>query len=178
MNDHLMAVFTCNLCGKCCSSFGSFITIERQLNDRDYYCRYSLSGDIFPVHVSREFADEVSDRYASSGTSAPEGKRSCPFLCKRPDGPGFSCAIYDNRPQVCREFRCYRMLVYDRDNRLVGRVIGAGEISTSDETLARLWKEHIAGIPHAHPPGRNDPAWVKKVTAILAAHAFRGDAAE
>lgn len=70
------------------------------------------------------------------------------------------------------------MLVYDRDNRLIGKVIGAGEISTSDETLARLWNEELTSVPHAHPPGGNDPSWVKKVTDILAAHAFRGDAVE
>ena len=174
-----MARFICDSCGKCCSSFGSFITIERQLNDRDYYCRYSLTRDLFPVHVNREYAFEIYDRYsAQPGTSTPAGKRPCPFLCKKPGGGGFDCAIYDSRPSVCREFRCYRMLVYDRENTLIGKVIGAGEISTSDETLARLWKEQIALLPHAHPPGGNDPAWIKKVTAILAAHAFRGDAVE
>lgn len=178
-SDHLMAVFTCNFCGKCCSSFGSFITIERQLNDRDYYCRYSLTRDLFPVHVTRECADEISDRYLDlQGSDEPVGKKSCPFLCRKTDGTGFVCAVYDSRPPVCREFRCFRMLVDDRDSQLIGKVIGAGEISTSDEILARLWKEQILSIPHAPPPGGNDPAWVKKVTAILAAHAFRGDAVE
>lgn len=179
MNGYRMAQFTCDSCGKCCSSFGSFIAIERQLNDRDYYCRYFLTCDLFQVHVNREYADEVSDRYTEqSGTAASPGKRPCPFLCRRHDGEGFNCAIYDSRPPVCREFRCYRMLVYDKENQLIGKVIGAGEISTSDETLTRLWKEQISSIPHAHPIGGNDPAWVKKVTAILAAHAFRGDAVE
>jgi len=179
MDDHTMARFTCDFCGKCCSSFGSFITIERQLNDRDYYCQYSLTRDQFPVHVAREFEDEVSVRYTSlPGTGAPAGKKSCPFLCHKPGGAGFVCSVYESRPLVCRQFRCYRMLVYDKNNRLSGKVIGAGEISTSDEELTRLWKEQIAAIPHTHPPGGNDQAWVKKVTVILAAHAFRGDAVE
>jgi uncharacterized protein len=174
-----MARFICDSCGRCCSSFGSFITIERQLNDRDYYCRYSLTRDLFPVHVSREYADEVSDRFsASSNSRASCGKSPCPFLCRKPDGEGFDCAIYDSRPPVCREFRCYRMLLYDRENRLIGKVIGAGEINTSDEILARLWKQEIASVPHSHPPGGNDPSWVKKVTTILATHTFRGDAVE
>lgn len=178
MNDYRMVTFTCDSCGKCCSSFGSFISLERQLNDRDYYCRYSLTRDLFPVHVNREYADEVSDRYSRQSTTSTSPKKPCPFLCRKPDGEGFDCAIYDSRPPVCREFRCYRMLVYGRENQLIGKVIGAGEISTPDDTLARLWKEEIALLSHAHPPGGNDPAWVKKVTAILAAHAFRGDAVE
>ena len=174
-----MATFTCDSCGKCCSSFGSFITIERQLDDRDYYCRYALTSELFPVRVDAEHADEVLERYSGpAGTGASSGKRPCPFLCGKKDGGGFTCAIYATRPQVCREFRCYRMLVYDSGGHLSGRVIGGGEISTTDEALARLWKEKIVSIPHAHPKGANDPAWAKKVTGILAAHGYRGDSVE
>lgn len=179
MNDYRMAKFTCDSCGKCCSSFGSFISIERQLNDRDYYCHYSLTRELFPVHVNREYADEVSNRFAArASVAASPGKKPCPFLCRKPDDEGFDCAIYDSRPPVCRDFRCYRMLVYDKENQLIGKVIGAGEISTADEALVRIWREQIDPLPHAHPPGGNDPEWVKKVTAILSEHAFRGDAVE
>jgi uncharacterized protein len=172
-----MVAFECNRCGKCCSSFGSFLTIERQLNDRDYYCRYSLTGEMFPVHVDTDFADEVSDR-AQADTGIPVGKRPCPFLCRRNNGNGFACAIYATRPRVCREFRCYRLLIYDTNGHPAGKVIGANEIRTSDEVLARLWKAEIMSVPHAHPPGTNDPAWLMTVTGILAAHGYRGDAVE
>jgi hypothetical protein len=178
-DDQKMAEFTCDSCGKCCTSFRAFITIERQLNDRDYYCRYSLTRDLFLVHSDRNYSEEVSDRFSSlPGTGASAGRSACPFLCRKRDGNGFACAIYDSRPPICREFRCYRMLVYDRNGRIAGKVIGAGEISTPDKDLAQLWNERIASIPHTHPPGGNDPEWVKKVTGLLAAHAFRGDAVE
>ena len=173
-----MAKFFCDGCGKCCAGFGSFIRIERQLNHRDYYCRYTLNGDMFPVHADAEYADEIADRYADGTGIEPGGKVPCPFLCRKKNGEGFVCGIYAARPPVCREFRCYRMLIYNREGQLVGRVIGAGGISTSDESLARVWKEHVAGLPHAHPPGANDPVWVKKVTAMLAEHGFRVDPAE
>ena len=81
-------------------------------------------------------------------------------------------------PRVCREFRCYRMLVYDSSMHLSGKVIGAGEFSTSEEALARLWREKIASVPHSHPAGAHDPVWVKTITGILAAHGYRGDAVE
>ncbi|MGB7788358.1 YkgJ family cysteine cluster protein [Methanoregula sp.] len=173
-----MAKFVCNGCGKCCAGYGSFIRIERQLNDRDYYCRYGLTGDLFPVHADADYAGEIADRYTDGPGIAREGKKPCPFLCRNRSGEGFACGIYATRPPVCREFRCYRMLVYNREGQLVGRVIGAGGISTSDEYLAQVWKEQIAGLPHTHPPGTNDPIWVKKVTAILAEHGFQGDPAE
>ncbi len=48
-----MATFDCDLCGKCCRSFGEFVKIERQASDRDYYCRYGITNEIFPVRSSR-----------------------------------------------------------------------------------------------------------------------------
>jgi uncharacterized protein len=174
-----MAKFTCDSCGRCCSSFGAFIKIERQLNDRDYYCRYGVTNEVFPVRVDAAFADEIDGRFSAvPGATVVTAKRSCPFLCRRPDGEGLACAVYATRPPVCREFRCYRMLVYDKSGHLAGRVIGAGEISTDDPLLARLWKEECAAISHTHPPGGNDPVWVQTVTVILAAHGYIGDAVE
>jgi uncharacterized protein len=174
-----MAKFTCDSCGKCCSSFGAFIKIERQLNDRDYYCRYGISNELYPVRVDAAFADEIDGRFsAAPGTPAGGRDRSCPFLCRREDGNGSACACYATRPPVCREFRCYRVVISDGAGHPVGKVIGAGGISTADGALARLWKEQIASIPHVHPPGGNDPAWVQRVTSILAAHGYRADAVE
>ncbi len=172
-----MAAFECDHCGKCCRSFGSFITIERQLNDRDYYCRYGITGEIFLAHVDGDFADEVAEQF-SDGVAPGSIKKTCPFLCRRIDGKGCFCAIYPVRPRVCREFRCYRMRIFNAEGEPCGTVIGGHEINTSDEVLAQLWKEEIACLPHAHPAGANDPEWVKKVTGILAAHRYHGKPAE
>jgi len=173
-----MTRFVCDGCGKCCAGYGSFVRIERQLNDRDYYCRYNLSGDLFPVHTDAEYADEIMDRYAESTPGAHDGRKPCPFLCRNRNGGGFVCGIYETRPPICREFRCYRMLIYDQKDQLIGKVIGASAITTSDEVLARLWNAEAACVPHVHSPGKNDPVWAKTVIGILAAHGFRGETAE
>jgi len=174
-----MAVFACNRCGKCCVSLGPHITIERQLNDRDYYCRCKIDNALFLAQVDPAYREEIADTFTpeDQDRSSPE-KRPCIFLRKKPDGDGTACAIYPTRPVVCRDFRCYRMLVYDNRGHLSGKVIGAGEISTPDEALAQVWKEQIASIPHVHPPGGNDPIWVRKVAGLLAIHGYRGDAVE
>ena len=172
-----MSAFLCDRCGKCCRSFGSFITIERQISDRDYYCRYHITGDLFLAHVDVDFAEEISEKFSDSPASGSEIK-PCPFLCRQKEGDGFSCAVYPARPRVCREFRCYRMLIFNPRGQRCGTVIGTQEINTSDEVLAKLWKEEIVGLPHAHPPGANDPEWVKNVTGILAVHGYRGEQAE
>jgi len=173
-NDIPMARFECSRCGKCCVSLGPFIAIERQLSDRDYYCRNSLTGEIFPVHLhadpgqSRERPD-----YDDAGA-----RKGCIFMVKDREGPGFSCDIYENRPSSCREFRCYRMVIFNGQGLPCGKVVGRNGISTSDTVLEKLWTGQITSIPHAHPAAGNDPAWVKKVISILAAHGYRAEPAE
>ncbi len=185
-----MTEFVCNGCGKCCRSFGAFIRIERQVTGSDYYCRYSLTSEHFTAHVQPAFADEIAGEFEETGSVPGAEKKACPFLRPNKEGEGSVCAIYSTRPPVCREFRCYRMLIYDvASGEVRGKVVGSYDLQTRDETLALLWREKIAGLPHPLPrqnavpftssPGSDgDREWVKSVLAILAAHEYRGDPVE
>lgn len=164
-----MAAFDCSRCGKCCTSFGDFIKIERQLSDRDYYCRYGVKNELFLVHIESDFAD-------SPPLASPEGKpvKGCPFMRRDPAGKGIACAVYSTRPQVCRDFRCYRMVILGRDGNECGRIMGRNDLKTPDTTLAQVWKEHIAPFLPSH----NDTRWEKAVIDALAAHGYRGERVE
>ncbi|MDO8871557.1 MAG: YkgJ family cysteine cluster protein [Methanoregula sp.] len=163
-----MVAFDCTWCGKCCASFGAFIKIERQLTSRDYYCRYGIKNELFLAHIEGDYAD-------SQPLSSKEGEpaKGCPFMRKNPNGNGIACAIYITRPRICREFRCYRMLIFNRDSQECGRIMGPGELKTDDETLAQIWKEEIKPLPH-----HDDARWEKLVIAALAAHGYRGEPVE
>ena len=145
-----MARFECNWCGKCCASFGEFIKIERQLTDRDYYCRYGITNEIFPVHVQPEFAEEIEEAFTESNPKETgTARKSCIFMRKNPEGKGFACAIYPTRPTICREFRCYRMLIHHPSSgEIRGKVIGINELRTQDQDLVAIWDEKIAPMPH------------------------------
>ena len=203
-----MARFECTWCGKCCRSFGEFIRVERQISSRDYFCRYGITNELFPVHVQPEFAEEIEEDFEEiSGGCTLAPQNGCLFMRKDPGGRGFACAIYPTRPAICREFICYRMLIYHRASGEVrGRVIGAGEIRTTDEALKTLWDGKIADLPyesrpaavqHPHSPGMRgqsntvqnpaypvsrgktgDPAWVAGVLSVLESHGYRGDPVE
>ncbi len=58
-----MVKFECDLCGKCCASFGEFITVERQITDKDYFCRYGITDELFQVHVLPDYADEFASTF-------------------------------------------------------------------------------------------------------------------
>lgn len=145
-----MAKFECNWCGKCCQSFGEFIKIERQVTQRDYYCRYGITNELFQVHVLPEFADEIDEEFIDMDEKGKENsQKGCIFMRKNPEGKGFACAIYPTRPTICKEFLCYRMLIqHHPTGEIRGKIIGINELRTHDEVLAAIWKEKIAQLPH------------------------------
>ena len=163
-----MANFECDRCGKCCVSLGPHITIERQLNDRDYYCRSKIDNTIFLAHVDPAYREEIADEFTGEVSVHPSSKnKSCRFLRKNPEGEGMVCAIYANRPKVCRDFRCYRMLIRNREGTVCGRVIGKNTLRTEDSALENLWDEQVTAIPYGDPI-----AWTKKVAGILFKHGY------
>jgi uncharacterized protein len=144
-----MVKFECDWCGKCCMSFGEFIKIERQVDERNYFVRYDITNEHFPVHVMPEFADEIDAEYEAMMDGEPtEPRKRCIFSRKNPDGTGFACAVYPTRPTICRDFHCYRMLIHHMSGELRGKVIGFNELKTHDETLAQIWAEKVAPLPH------------------------------
>lgn len=192
-----MASFDCSWCGKCCMSFGEFIDIERKLSERDYYCRYGITNELFLVHIQPEYADEIAEVFEDKDiTKSEEHKNRCIFMQKNKNGKGVVCVIYPTRPTICKEFRCYRMLIQNPKGELVGKVIGHNELKTTDEELKEIWKDHIAPLPHPihsehhlnHPQALHyanelhapdfhiqDKEWMDTVVKVLADHGFHGD---
>jgi Fe-S-cluster containining protein len=195
-----MVKFECDRCGKCCRSFGTFITIERQLSNCDYYCRFGITNELFFVHVLPEYADAIAEEYEQEGVGRDKNNRKkCIFLQKDRQVDGFACAIYPVRPLICREFKCYRMVIYNPYGQLCGRVIGRNELKTADEVLANVWKDTVAHLPppasprsphllkknmhpdtesHIHGSPANDSEWADAVVTILKAHGYYGDPVE
>ena len=169
-----MAPFVCDNCGKCCTSLGAYIMIERQLSEQDYYCKNGITGEIFPVHVPPEFAGEIDEEYASGHGSTGGSRPGCIFLRRNPAGPGFVCAIYPARPQVCREFQCFSMVIRNSRGEIAGRMVGRADIQTADPALARIWNDEVKFLPCPASLG-SDPAWLQRVSAILASHGYCGE---
>jgi Fe-S-cluster containining protein len=153
-----MAAFVCTRCGKCCAALGRHIRIERRVGSRDFYCRLDIGNEHFPARVDRDY-----EAIFREGLKSQEDRRnSCPFLRKNPDGEGFICTIYASRPRICREFRCYRMLIRDRDGNEIGRVKGRRDLGTTDDPLRKIWDDEIKPISAS-----DDNMWLKLVSAAL-----------
>jgi Fe-S-cluster containining protein len=169
-----MTSFLCDHCGKCCTSLGAYIKIERQLSEQDYYCKNTITGAAFPVHVAPDFAEEIDEDVTSGAAASRPG---CIFLHRNPKGPGFVCAIYPTRPRLCRQFRCYHMVIFNSRGESAGRMVGRADIQTADSLLAKIWNDEVKPRPSpAIPDG--DSAWVERVREILAEHGYRGEPVE
>ena len=163
-----MATFVCDQCGKCCMSYGAVIKIERKISDRDYYCRYGITNELFPVHVAAEHEDLFSD-------SLPAGTnpKSCPFLRKNRNKAGFTCTVYSTRPRPCRDFHCYHMIIHNAGGEVCGRVKARFDLKTTDEHLKQIWNENVEPLPR-----QDHAAWMRKVIPVLAAHGYRAEPVE
>jgi uncharacterized protein len=193
-----MVKFECDRCGRCCRSFGEFIRIERQLSSRDYYCRFGITRELFLAHTEPEYAEDIAEEYEQREGGSNNNHKNCVFLQKDRKNEGFTCAIYPNRPSICREFQCYRMVIYNSERQVCGTVIGRNELKTADENLAKLWKEKVAHLPpptsysphlththkrsntesHIHGSHRDDSTWAETVVALLKTHGYHGDIVE
>lgn len=116
--------FYCDRCGKCCAGLGSTIVIAG--NPAPGVC-------IFRDRVSGE------SRTVRAGGTVNNGPGVCPFFRRDPAGGSGSCAIYDDRPTLCRKFRCYDLAVIGPDGRITARIKGTG-LATKDPAIRVLFE--------------------------------------
>jgi len=130
-----------------------------------------IDNAIFLAHVDPKYREEIADEFETGNTCHPgPEKKTCRFVRKNPEGEGTVCAVYATRPKVCRDFRCYRMLIRTREGTICGRVIGKNTIRTEDVALEVLWNGKVVTISYGDPA-----AWTKKVAGILAEHGYCAD---
>jgi Fe-S-cluster containining protein len=151
-----MATFVCTRCGKCCMSLGRHIRIERSASPVQHYCRNALSGELTMVTIH-------PDRRALFSERPDEGW--CPFLRREPGGL-FVCTIHENRPPVCRDFRCRTMVITNPEGMEVGHVAGKASLSTGDPVLEALWNDLKKRMPGT------GPGWFENVRKELSAHGY------
>ena len=130
-----MAYF-CQQCGECCSVIGQVFSIIRQLDEFRFLLRNEYTGDTREVEVAPPLR-----RLFSESLIPKEWENPCPFL--RMDHPlGLSfCTVHQTRPDVCREYQCWRVLVLDREGRRVARVMERRYLCLEDEGLRGKWEE-------------------------------------
>ncbi|MDH7593415.1 MAG: YkgJ family cysteine cluster protein [Methanomicrobiales archaeon] len=136
-----MVRFVCSRCGKCCMSFGRYISPERDLGGGRMQCRNQLDGEIFIAAI-----EEGRDLFALERGRPPRNPRWCRFLHYTPAEGMYTCMIYRTRPRFCREYRCTRLVVMDGAGNKAGKMVGKTGLVTEDEQLSRIWEMQVKPI--------------------------------
>lgn len=154
--------FECSQCGECCSHLGLVHTIREDYGNFRFLVNNQYTGEKTVVAVDPDKIALFSDR--SIFLERPE---ACPFFrYDRAVEKGY-CTVHLTRPEICRDYGCWRMLILDSRGKRVGRIMCQRHLEAEDEALARLFEEHIN-----HLIVHDDAAWDERVIRVLAAAGY------
>lgn len=87
---------------------------------------------------------------------------ACPFLRMSDQSGKAYCTVHQTRPDMCRDFGCWRLLILKPDGGRAGRVMYRRYFCPDDPNLARIWEEQIRHIDDS-----DDEVWDNTIRMIL-----------
>lgn len=142
----------CCQCGSCCSNMGNVHTVIEDRGNYTFVVRNAYSGDVKEVRVDPDKIALFED--ASSIEDLPD---ACPFLRFEPSRVSSApfhgnvafegkkekawCTVHLTRPEICRDYCCWRLLILDAQGRRAGRVMYRTTFLPDTDDLRRLWEE-------------------------------------
>ncbi len=136
---------------------GEIIEILEELDSGSYRIGFSVTREERVVSVDPDKRELF--HFPDDKSLMP---MACPFLLNA-GNKKYLCAVHTSRPELCRRYFCYRLLVLDSQERTVGRVTDASRyFITEDADLRRLWNREIAGVTIM-----DEKCWEKHVEQTL-----------
>lgn len=150
--------FECSQCGECCSHLGLVHTIHEDYGNYRYLVNNQYTGEKTEVTVDLDKIALFSDR--SIFTERPE---ACPFFRYDRAGAKGYCTVHLTRPEICRDYGCWRILILDKEGNRAGRIMCQRFLASEDERLTRIFLTQVNNI--AEP---DDEVWDGRLTRVLA----------
>jgi hypothetical protein len=149
--------FECFQCGDCCENLGLVYTIREDYGDFRFLIHNNYTGEDTPVSVDPDKRDLFTD--TSIFLKLPY---ACPFFrCQAGSGKAY-CTVHLTRPEICRDYGCWRLLILDHRGRRVGRIKYIRTLCSEDALLTKIWDECIE---HNEEP--DDRVWEEKMNRTL-----------
>jgi uncharacterized protein len=154
--------FECSQCGECCSYLGLVHTIQKDCGNYRFLVNNLYTGEKTLVAVDPDKILLYSDK--SIFLERPE---ACPFFRYDPTSAKGYCTVHLTRPEICRDYGCWRMLILGSGGKRAGRIMGQRHLASEDEALTRLFE---ANINHLVEP--DDAVWDERVIRVLVAAGY------
>jgi len=128
------------MCGECCSSMGEVIEIREQTGPSAFRIGFTVTGE------EREVKIDPGREALWSRQGMKRRTMACPFL--REEEPGaVICTVHHSRPDLCRQYSCFRILVLDGEGKKIGRVVdGTRYFDSANAGLREAWDQECAGV--------------------------------
>jgi Fe-S-cluster containining protein len=142
---------------------GEIIEVLEEMEPFFFRIRFTVTSEERIVSID----PEKQDLYRSQDmmTLRP---MACPFL-RETVNKKFICSVHTSRPELCRQYSCYRILVLDSQDNHIGRVTDASRyFTTADPDLRVIWNREIAGVAIL-----NEGRWETFVEQILTHAGYR-----
>ncbi len=142
---------------------GEIIGIREEIRPFTFRIWYMVTGE------EREVTVDVDKRDLFLSHDITKIRpMACPFLRSLPWGK-FACSVHESRPDLCRQYACFRILVCDSAGKPRGKVREGGRcFSTMDAALHDLWHREIDGV---EIPEENH--WEEHVARVLTREGYR-----
>ena len=149
--------FECFQCGECCSQLGLVHSIKEEYGGYRFLVHNRYTGEETPVEIDQDKIRLFEDK--SIFQTLPN---TCPFFRHEPGSEKAFCTVHLTRPEICRDYGCWRILILDHRGRRVGKIKFIRTLHSEDETLNRLWESCIE--EHREP---DDVIWETEMIRIL-----------
>ncbi len=155
--------FECQQCGECCSHLGLVHVIYKELGDDRFVINNQYTGEKTTVTIDLDKHELFRDR--STFAERPE---ACPFFRYDMAAAKGYCTIHLTRPEICRDYGCWRMLILNSEGKRAGRIMCQRHLASEDDTLTRLFEEQINDVIEA-----DDATWDAMVIHSLTKAGYR-----
>jgi len=149
--------FECFQCGECCSSLGYVYVIRKEHADYCFLVHNNYTGEETEVTVDPDKYGLFDDK--SLFEKLPH---ACPFFRHMSVSGKALCTVHLTRPEICRDYQCWRLLILDHSGRRAGRIRNIRTLCSDDVHLTNVWENCIEGIDEP-----DDRKWEDEMIRIL-----------
>jgi Fe-S-cluster containining protein len=150
-------VFECQQCGECCHHMGQVHTIWETRSNVEFVVNNQYTGEKTLVIVDQDKKDLFFDKSIFLDEPA-----ACPFLRYNKGDNKAYCTVHLTRPEVCRDYGCWRLLILNSQGRRSGRIMYRRAFFSEDVILTKVWNECIARLEE-----QDDELWDEKIISFL-----------
>lgn len=136
---------------------GQVHKIKESRGDFEFLVNNQYTGEKTGVIIDSDKHHLFADK--SIFLDQPE---ACPFLRYHPADRKAYCTVHLTRPEICRDFGCWRLLILNSQGTRAGRIMYQRAFFSDDADLTRLWKTCIDSLNEP-----DDELWEEKITSIL-----------